>query len=296
MNNAVKLGAFAIGLAGVFGVSFGAGQALGPDLSEQTARQVRPGPAAHGDPAHGGSAHGDEGRGGHAESPPAETASKLSISRADAPEGRFAFHVTGEDGKPVTEYDVAHDKKMHLIVVRKDLSGFRHVHPELRPDGAWEVESPLDGPGEYRAFADFKPTGGDARVLPLDVSVPGAAASRPLPPPSTTAEVHGYTVTLDGTLTAGGADPLTLTISKDGRPVTDLQPYLGAYGHLVALRKDDLSYLHVHPEGAPGDGRTPAGPDITFSVEAPSTGDHRLYLDFQHEGRVHTAEFTVHVH
>jgi hypothetical protein len=75
--------------------------------------------------------------------------------------------------------------------------------------------------------------------------------------------------------------------------VTDLQPYLGAYGHLVALRDGDLAYLHVHPDGAPGDGRTAAGPQVTFYAEVPSSGSYRLYLDFQHAGTVRTAEFTA---
>ena len=84
------------------------------------------------------------------------------------------------------------------------------------------------------------------------------------------------------------------TVTKDGVPVTDLQPYLAAYGHLVALRAGDLAYLHVHPAGAPGDGVTPAGPGITFYATAPSAGDYRLFLDFRHAGVVRTAEFTVH--
>ncbi len=87
--------------------------------------------------------------------------------------------------------------------------------------------------------------------------------------------------------------PLTLTVARDGEPVTDLQPYLAAYGHLVALRVGDLGYLHVHPEGAPGDGVTAPGPEITFMAVAPSDGVYRLYLDFLHDGVVRTAEFTV---
>jgi hypothetical protein len=75
--------------------------------------------------------------------------------------------------------------------------------------------------------------------------------------------------------------------------VTDLQPYLAAYGHLVALRQGDLAYLHVHPEGVPGDGKTPAGPEIAFVAEVPSAGGYRLFLDLQHDGVVRTAEFTV---
>ena len=81
-------------------------------------------------------------------------------------------------------------------------------------------------------------------------------------------------------------------MSRGGTPVTDLQPYLAAYGHLVALRQGDLAYLHVHPDGAPGDGRTEPGPAIVFHTTAPSDGTYRLFLDFKHGGVVRTAEFT----
>ncbi|MGH3587939.1 MAG: hypothetical protein ACRDQ0_16640, partial [Pseudonocardia sp.] len=111
--------------------------------------------------------------------------------------------------------------------------------------------------------------------------------------PSRVAEVDGYTVELTGELVPGQGSPLTLTVSRGGVPVTDLQPYLAAFGHLVALRDGDLAYLHVHPDGAPGDGRTPAGPQIEFVAEVPSAGNYRLFLDFQHDGVVRTAEFTV---
>jgi hypothetical protein len=114
-----------------------------------------------------------------------------------------------------------------------------------------------------------------------------------LPAASRTATVDGYTVTLDGDLAPATASKLTLSVAKDGKPVTDLQPYLGAYGHLVALREGDLAYLHVHPDGTPGDGRTPAGPGISFYADVPTAGTYRLYLDFQHAGRVRTAEFTA---
>jgi len=106
--------------------------------------------------------------------------------------------------------------------------------------------------------------------------------------------VAGYEVRLTGGLTPGRSTELTLAVSKDGEPVTDLEPYLEAYGHLVALRQGDLAYLHVHPDGEPGDGETRPGPGITFFAEAPSSGAYRLYLDFKHDGKVRTAEFTVH--
>jgi hypothetical protein len=104
-------------------------------------------------------------------------------------------------------------------------------------------------------------------------------------PPRPSGPGGGYTVTLDGELAAGAESALSFSVSRDGRPVTDLEPYLGASGHLVALRAGDLAYLHVHPQDDP-DG-------ITFHTQAPSTGTYRLYLDFKHGGTVHTAEFTV---
>jgi hypothetical protein len=143
-------------------------------------------------------------------------------------------------------------------------------------------------------FADFQPAGRDEPLtLGVDVPVAGVYQARPLPAPARVADVDGYRVELAGDLVPGASSRLTLRVSRDGRPVTDLQPYLGAYGHLVALRDGDLGYLHVHPDGTPGDGRTPAGPEVTFHAEVPSAGAYRLFLDFQHDGVVRTAEFTA---
>jgi hypothetical protein len=177
-------------------------------------------------------------------------------------------------------------------VVRRDTTGYTHVHPQMAADGTWSVPLSLNAAGSYRAFADFKPTGGEAVTLGVDLAAPGEYT--PVEhQPSRTAQVDGYQVDLAGDLVPGQASPLTLTVRKDGQPVTDLQPYLAAYGHLVALRDGDLAYLHVHPDGAPGDGATPAGPEIGFLAEVPSAGTYRLFLDFQHEGVVRTAEFTA---
>ncbi|MDG3014089.1 hypothetical protein [Speluncibacter jeojiensis] len=206
--------------------------------------------------------------------------------------GALSFRILDAAGVPVTAFDEQHEKELHLIVVRTDTSGFRHVHPVLADDGTWSIDWTWAHAGSYRVFADIHPTGGPALTLTRTVDVAGALEPTPLPAPSRTTEVDGYRVALAGDLaTAGG--PLTLSVSRDGRPVTDLQPYLGAYGHLVALRAGDLAYLHVHPQGEPGDGVTPAGPDITFHAQAPSVGTYRLFLDFQHENTVRTAEFTV---
>ncbi|WP_436776892.1 hypothetical protein [Yinghuangia sp. YIM S09857] len=205
------------------------------------------------------------------------------------------FQILGPDGNPWTQYDLSHGRQLHLIVARRDLSGFQHVHPVLDADGTWSVPLTFADAGDHRIFADFAPTGDPQGALTLgaDIAVAGDYRPVPLPVPSRTARVDGYTVTLDGDLATGDGGMVTLSVAKDGRPVTDLEPYLGAYGHLVALRQGDLGYLHVHPQGEPGDGVTPAGPGIVFHAAAPSAGAYRLYLDFQHEGMVRTAEFTA---
>jgi hypothetical protein len=114
-----------------------------------------------------------------------------------------------------------------------------------------------------------------------------------MPAESLTAEVDGFTVVLTGALEPGRESELTLSVSRAGRPVTDLQPYLGAYGHLVALRDGDLAYLHAHPMDEPGGAAPAPGPHVRFATTAPSAGTYRLFLDFKHGDVVRTAAFTV---
>ena len=297
MNTPTKLGTYALGLVVVFGASAGIGNAVGPVGPAATAHDT----ATHDDPDTESpmdmTQQSSAASGGHMPGGLQISENGYTLDLADSlPAGAatpVSFRILGPDSRPLTSYDTAHDEDLHLIAVRRDLSGYQHVHPELAPDGTWSI--PLDlTPGTWRLFADFDPAGEDAAlVLGADVAVAGDYTPVPLPEASTRAEVDGYTVTLDGNLVPGQESELILSVSRDGQPVTDLQPYLAAYGHLVALRDGDLAYLHVHPAGEPGDGATRPGPDITFYATAPSAGDYRLFLDFKHGDVVRTAEFTV---
>lgn len=294
MSVAVKLLGFLLALAAVFAGAIGIGRAVGPVDA----------PVAHDEMGDMDDVAG-EGMEGMDTSGAADIPKGLMVSQdgytfrlatttasagSDVP---VSFTIEDPDGEPVTEYDVEHEQDLHLIAVRRDFSGFQHVHPEMAADGTWTTELDLT-PGAWRLFADFKATGADALTLGNDLEVPGRLdPAAPSTTDSTTATVDGYTVTLDGDLTAGEDAKLTLSVSRDGEPVTDLKPYLGAYGHLVALRAGDLAYLHVHPDGTPGDGKTDPGPDVVFYAEVPSADRYHLFLDFKHEGVVRTAAFTV---
>jgi len=298
MHTGLKMAGYALGLAAIFAAAVGIGAAVGPSTTVPAAAA-----GSHSEDVHNATdeeittamAEAAEMPGGLMVSQDGFTLALADRSAPAGPGMPLRFQILGPDGSPVTGYQTEHDKDLHLIVVRRDLTGFQHVHPTLAQDGTWSVPVDLPAPGEYRVFADFTPADHDGGLtLGADLAVPGAYNPRPLPAPAVTADAgDGYQVTLAGRLVAGQDSELTLNISKDGAAVPDLQPYLAAYGHLVALRAGDLAYLHVHPAGEPGDGVTPAGPDITFYATAPSAGDYRLYLNFQHNGVVRTAEFTM---
>ncbi|MFJ8645870.1 hypothetical protein ACIRNI_07080 [Streptomyces sp. NPDC093546] len=288
MHTGVKITAFAAALAATFGTAYGVGKGVDPVVGPVVA------PAAHGGHAAApDAAAAASGPGGLQVSEAGYTlALEPSALTAGAP-GELRFAITDAHGRKVTAYEREHGKELHLILASRDLTVYRHLHPARGADGTWSAPVELPKAGDYRAFADFTPAGpAGAKGLTLgaDLAVAGAYRPAALPAPSRVAEVDGYRVELRGTPVPGRPSELTLRVTRDGAPVTDLQPYLGAYGHLVALRAGDLAYLHVHPHEGP------AGPEVSFTATAPSSGAYRLFLDFRHEGKVRTAAFTVHAH
>jgi hypothetical protein len=291
MNAVSRVTGFVVALAAVFALAVGVGRAVGPEAQPET-----PAHDTHDtdDPDTAQQASEDEAElpGGLMISHDGYTLALAEPSAAAGSDVPVTFTITGPDGERVTAYDVAHEKRLHLIAVRRDFTGFQHVHPELSPDGTWSAALDLT-PGQWRLFADFKATGAEALTLGADLAVAGSYRPEPAVEGGRTVEVDGYRVTLAGELAAGEEAELTLSVEQDGAPVTDLEPYLGAYGHLVALRSGDLAYLHVHPDGTPDDGTTRPGPEVVFYAAVPSAGTYHVYLDFKHRGVVRTAAFTV---
>ena len=304
MHTGVKITAFAAALAATFGTAYGVGQGIDPVVADRE-------PASH--DTHAESPPEPEGGGGHAEHESAPEGQSLPAGGLQISENGYtldlktprlearqradlSFTIQDEKGRAVTSYKREHEKELHLIVASRDLVTYRHVHPTRAADGTWSIPVELPRAGGYRVFADFTPAkeGAENLTLGADLAASGPYEPKGLPAASATAKADGYEVKLSGGLRPGAAGELELNVSRDGKPVTDLQPYLGAYGHLVALRSGDLAYLHVHPNGEPRDGKTEPGPGISFTATAPSPGAYRLFLDFKHQGVVRTAAFTVH--
>jgi hypothetical protein len=215
----------------------------------------------------------------------AENGLTLELARRSAPRGEafaLAFRVVDRRGRTVRDFDVEHTKRMHLIVVRRDMTGFQHLHPTLGPDGTWSVPATLRDAGSYRVFADFS-VGGKAYTLADDIAVDGSVRTAELPAPARSADVDGLRVRLTAARSRAGVESeLGFSVTRDGRPVA-VRPYLGAKGHLVALRRGDLAFLHVHPDER----------SLRFMATFPTAGAYRLFLQFETgDGRVHTAAFT----
>lgn len=241
----------------------------------------------HGGHASGEGEHGPAGL-GVAEDGYAVRFGPTRFERGEAGELRFA--IEGPGGEPVTGFDEMHERRLHLIVVRRDGTGFRHLHPEMGAGGTWSVPVRFAEAGVYRAFADFS-VDGEHHTLAGDLFVSGGGfEARPFPAPRPVAAAGGYEVRLRaGEPVAGEPTPLVFAVAEGGDPVPDLQPYLGARGHLVALREGDLAFLHVHPQ----EGHRVDADEIAFEATFPTAGRYRLYLQFKHGDTVRTVEFTV---
>ena len=215
MNSvARKLTAFAAVLALLFGAGLLAGQTLDPESQAEPAGDHA---AMAARPVRGLAV--------------AESGVRLVLEDPELARGRserLRFRIVDEGGKTVRDFEVEHEKRMHFIVVRRDLSGFQHVHPTMAADGTWSTPLRLDEAGSYRVFADFVHRGTPV-TLASDLRVDGNADLAPLPRPDAVAQSDGgYTVRLDaGAQAAGREAELNFTITHNGKPVRT-EPYLSA--------------------------------------------------------------------
>jgi hypothetical protein len=274
-----RLLAFGAALAAVAAVAAVGGRASGIDVDDADARATAMGHAE---------ASSTAASVGLSDSAPGIRLELTPTTLAAHGRTRLALRLTRADGTSVTRLDESHDEPpLHLILVRRDLSQYRHLHPARTADG-FVADVELRQPGVWRAYADFE-LAGEKIVLGRDLLVPGDFQPRALPAPARSAGGAGYRVSLEsGAIRAGAEARLSFAITRRGERV-EPEPYLGADGHLVAIREADLAYLHVHPvEGA-------TAASVSFDAAFAEAGRYALFLQFRHEGTVRTVAFTVEV-
>ncbi|HKS97963.1 MAG TPA: hypothetical protein VJT31_00405 [Rugosimonospora sp.] len=209
----------------------------------------------------------------------------------------FRFAIRDSTGMALKDFADDQTKLMHFYLVRSDLTGFQHIHPTMAGDGTWTAAlAPLQA-GTWRAYASFIAKDMSGKQTPLVLSAPlrvpgGMAMTTTLPKAAPSTEVDGYTLKMSGeAMMASMTHALTVTITRGGKPVTDLQPYLDTYAHLTAFHQGDMAFAHLHPQGeAMGDH---GGPTLTFQAVLAKAGNWRLFLQFQTGGTLHTAAITV---
>jgi hypothetical protein len=201
------------------------------------------------------------------------------------------FQIRDPAGFEVESLQVVHEKRLHLMIVSHDLARFAHVHPIPEAHGSFRLRHTFPTGGTYVLYHDFTPDSVGMQVVPVEVNVAG-----PEPEPVTLVvdeapkRERGCEVTLTHSALVPDAEcSLVFTLTRRGRPVNDLEPFLGATGHLVMVSQDRVTYLHSHPR------ELLTGPRVEFRTWFPRTGLYKAWAQFQRGGRVLTVPFVVEV-
>ena len=227
---------------------------------------------------------------------------RMDVATTGSPRGgisrlRIAFREPDTDRR-VDSYATVHDRLLHLFIIDRSLEFFRHVHPQPVGDGTFDLREEIP-PGEYVLVADFLPQGGVSQMVQRAIVTPGHRG--PLFPPAPDLSdgvspeqiASGVRVQLEArALKAGREGVLRFTLSDaaTGVPITDLEPFLGAPGHMLIVNADLTEADHVHPEEP-----VARGPFLTFQPLPASGGFYKLWLQFQRRGVVTTVPFVVRV-
>ena len=239
-----------------------------------------------------------------------EATSTPEVPRAGEPV-RLNFRVVHpSSGEPITDFELVHEMPFHLFVVSQDMEHFEHIHPNKGEAGNWSIDVTLPRPGYYSLISDFAPKGASSQMtlrplitadadedlldssahLELDASrtstVGDLTASVSFDPPVLIAGQHGHVI-------------FNITSTQTGRPLTELQTYLGAFGHLFIMNQDMAEYVHTHPVDTPSaqlsleDLR--GGPTVMFEGLMPKPGRYRAWAQFKYRDKLHTFATTFDV-
>lgn len=237
-------------------------------------------------------------RGGQAHRHGAEARSELVV--ATDPVGPVAgravtlrLKIRAADGTTVRNFDVVHEEKVHLVIVRDGLDQFAHIHPAVDAKGNLTVTHTFPVGGTYRLFADYTPAGGEHATATGSLSVSGESPPAPAAVPDAPGEVEAdrLRATISATpLKVGSPSRLTFALRDGGGRPAGLEPYMGELGHLMFVGAESGRYVHVHAAG--GDA---AGGTVEFEAHLPEPGLYKGWGQFKRDGRVRVVPFVVKV-
>lgn len=195
-----------------------------------------------------------------------------------------------KSGRRWTKLLEVHEKLFHLFLISGDLEYFAHEHPARQKDGTFLFQTRLPKPGLYRVLGDFYPEGGTPQMAVKTILSAGAKLTG-----LSTAQLEADLAPKAGANTriALQTEPpqpiagLKTMLFFQLDPVTSLQPYLGAWGHLLAASADLVDLIHTHPFLADG------GPQTQFNIVFPRPGTYRVWAQFQRADTVNTVAFTI---
>ena len=205
---------------------------------------------------------------------------------------KLVLQIQDDDHTPIKTFDVLHEKLVHLIAVREGLDEFAHLHPEVDASGMITIEYAFPKSGKYRLFADHQPQGKAPGLAAGELVVAGDDEPAAVLVPNASHEVAVGEIKAHVAITPG--DPETTVrfhlVDAAGQAVGDLQPYLGAMGHLVIISADGREYVHAHPLG---EAQTAPEGAVEFAAHFPKPGIYKAWGQFQRGGSVFTVQFVL---
>jgi hypothetical protein len=208
----------------------------------------------------------------------------------------LAFKIYGLDAHEFGPNDLNsdHDKLVHLILLRDDATGFQHLHPDYA-NSRWSIKTNVPEQGQYSVYVDISPKEETPQILRVPVTIGGPTQTSKLPvlTPEKTVTQDGITVSLNKqSFKTKEHGTFSFTITRNGEPITNIDPYLGAFGHVVVVRHGDPDdYFHAHPITA----TKPLNGIVEFESEFPAQGTYTMYAQFSISGQVRAFPITLSV-
>lgn len=196
-------------------------------------------------------------------------------------------------GRAIEGFSTVHEKEMHLLAIKKDLSVFLHLHPNYLGKGRFQIKTIFPKAGRYKLFADFLPEGASQQLASHELVVTGAESNEEIDADKV---LKKKVADLEIELILPEAKvnehlKLIFALSDgDGNPINELEPYLGSAGHVVIVSEDMNEFLHVHPSD-----ENTNGPEVEYMTSFPRTGRYKIWGQFKYKGELYTVPFVINV-